>query len=128
MIWRSILLIHPILFEVGGREFVAAQFHAFDLFSLPSVHFEGANEGYVNTKVAMNGRALVAEENAYVGRGPLGVLALAVKANLHVVMCNCYILCFRVAGGVCRGWRHARRQGCRLKRVADATSLPLNIF
>lgn len=66
MVWSAVGLLHPIFLKVCRCKLITAEFHTFELFCLPSVHFEGPNKGNVNTEVAMNRGALVAQEDSYV--------------------------------------------------------------
>lgn len=86
MVRCAVSLHHVVLFEKHCGQFVASQLHAFEFFVLPAVHFERPHEGDVDAEVAMDRGALVAEENADVGRGPFRVLAFTVETHFVLLL------------------------------------------
>ena len=74
---------HSILLIECLSKLVAAKLHLLELPQLPSVHFEGSNKRDMDAHASVVACALVAKEDAYVGRAPLRVLALAVEAGLQ---------------------------------------------
>ena len=61
---------------------VARVLHDVDLLGRPAVHVEGAHKAEVHPKGAVKPAALVADEDAEGGRGPLWVRGIALGAEL----------------------------------------------
>lgn len=73
---------HAILLIKGLGQFIATELHLLELMIFPSVHFQGAHKGNVHAHAPVVSSALIAEENANVGRAPFGILAAAIETGL----------------------------------------------
>lgn len=81
MVRLSALGQHAIFLIKCLGQFIATEFHLLEFVGLPAVHFEGADERYVDAHTPMVSSALVAQEDADVSGAPFWVLAAAVEAN-----------------------------------------------